>query len=127
MFTSLIFLIFSATMKLSCGRRSVFFLVLTNILPILIESVGVTFLDGHYYIEGVVSLFSPRADGSCSDVVSAEVVQNIESVRWTLMELNKFQNNLFGKQIGKAIGKRIHVFTAALKQSVLTQEHSRHV
>ena len=64
---------------------------------------GVTFLDGDVYIEAVNSLYSPRADGSCrDDEIDPEVVQNIESVRWTLMQLNgDAANTLFDKKIGE--------------------------
>ena len=66
------------------------------------QSGGVTFLDGDVYIEGVISLYSPKADGSCGEEVDPEVVQNIESVRWTLMKLNENAAvHLFGKQIGE--------------------------
>ena len=60
----------------------------------------VTLLDGDVYVEGVMSLYSPF-NGDCGDQIDPEVVQNLESVRWTLTELNKNSgSNLYGKQIG---------------------------
>ena len=61
---------------------------------------GVVLTDGHVYIEGVISLYS-NVNGSCGGDIDPEVIQNIESVRWTLNELNKDSSNLYGKQIGK--------------------------
>ena len=70
-----------------------------------VQSGGITFLDGHVYIEAVISLYSPRADGSCGDDIDHEVVQNIESVRWTLMKLNaNAAFTLYGNEIGKRSG-----------------------
>ena len=60
----------------------------------------VTLLDGDVYVEGVMSLYSP-VDGDCGDQLDPEVVQNMESVRWTLLQLNlNSGSNLYGKQIG---------------------------
>ena len=60
----------------------------------------VTLLDGDVYVEGVMSLYSPF-NGDCGDQIDPEVVQNLESVRWTLMKLNQNSgSNLYGKQIG---------------------------
>ena len=83
---------------------------LRNILVLLtilvhcqrVQLGGITFLGGDVYIEAVISLYSPRVDGSRGVDIDHEVVQNIESVRWTLMKLNEYADDtLFGKQIGE--------------------------
>ena len=98
--TSVVFL-FPGKMKLRIISSSLFILSVILSPVNTTNGLGVTVLDGHVYVEGVMSLY-PFADGQCGGPIDTEAIQNMESVRWTFMELNKNkESNLYGQQIGK--------------------------
>ena len=69
-------------------------------LPIATNAVGITVLEGDVYVEGVFSLHTIVNNTCIQDQVEPEFVQNMESIRWTFQQLNKFESNLYGKKIG---------------------------
>ena len=88
-------------MKLRVISPSLFllFMILSSINAT--NGLGVTVLDGNVYIEGVMSLY-PFEDGHCGGPINSVAVQNMESIRWTFMELNKDKDiSLYGKLFGK--------------------------
>ena len=71
------------------------------LLPAIVSAYPVTLLTGDVYVEGVFSLYSTVNNTCVFDQLEPEFVQNMESIRWTLEQLNKdADDNMHGTRIG---------------------------
>ena len=107
----------SCTCRLACDFSDMMVPACSNIILLLYSVIsllclthgaGITILEGDVYVEGVFSLQSTVNKTCNNEHVEPEFVQNMESIRWTLGQLNKDTSNLYGKKIGRFICLYIH-------------------
>ena len=87
--------------RLPTFQKEIFALV-AFLLPAIVSAFHETLLAGDVYVEGVFSLYSTVNNTCVFDQLEPEFVQNMESIRWTLDQLNKDAiDNMYGTKIGK--------------------------
>ena len=76
--------------------------IVAVLLPVIVSASPETLLTGDVYVEGVFSLYSTVNNTCVFDQLEPEFVQNMESIRWTLEQLNKDADiNMHGTRIGE--------------------------